>query len=344
MTAPAKTPDIDDLARAIGAAWRRGVEAILETGGLLAEARAALADDDWVALTARLPFGPAHARRLVRIGRCDWLRTHVCALPSDIETLDKLVALSDERRAELIADDAIHPAMARGALDTLVKQEARAAKERDLGASTRAANRAFGAASGFNIYNVIYADPPWKEVVYSDATGRNKSPANHYPLMETAAIAAMPVPSIAHADCALFLWARVPMTEDAHEVMAAWGFAFKSEFVWVKPKISTGYWNRNRHEKLLVGTRGNIPAPAQGTQVESVFKDCTFASGVARGKPHLGAHSEKPLEARRMIERYYPSLPKIELFARPGVGQGRPGQREEAPAAAAGWDLWGNQV
>ncbi len=35
-------------------------------------------------LAARLPFGPAHARRLVRIGNCFWLRTHVCALPSDI--------------------------------------------------------------------------------------------------------------------------------------------------------------------------------------------------------------------------------------------------------------------
>ncbi len=35
-------------------------------------------------LAARLRFGPAHARRLVRIGNWVWLRTHVCALPSDI--------------------------------------------------------------------------------------------------------------------------------------------------------------------------------------------------------------------------------------------------------------------
>ncbi len=42
---------------------------------------------DWLVttLTERLPFGPAHARRLVWIRNCEWLRPHVGALPSDIE-------------------------------------------------------------------------------------------------------------------------------------------------------------------------------------------------------------------------------------------------------------------
>ena len=51
--------------------------------------------------------------------------------------------------------------------------------------------------------------------------------------------------------------------------MAAWGFTYKTHFVWVKDKIGTGYWNRNKHELLLVGTRGDVPAPAMGTQFES---------------------------------------------------------------------------
>ena len=148
--------------------------AILETGRLLAEARAALGDDDWAALTARLPFGPAHARRLVRIGQCDWLRTHVCALPSDIETLDKLAAVSEEKRAELLARDAIHPAMARGDLDTFVKQEKRAAKERELGAATEAGKESWGHKK----YNVIYADPPWRLEPYSRERGLNKAADN----------------------------------------------------------------------------------------------------------------------------------------------------------------------
>ena len=56
----------------------------------MVEARAALGDDDWAALLVNLPFGPHHARRLVKIGADPRLRTHVSALPSDIETLNRL--------------------------------------------------------------------------------------------------------------------------------------------------------------------------------------------------------------------------------------------------------------
>ena len=40
--------------------------------------------------------------------------------------------------------------------------------------------------------------------------------------------------------------------------------------------------------------------------------------------------SRKPDEAYKLIESYFPTLPKIELFAR---GEARPG-----------WDVWGNEV
>jgi N6-adenosine-specific RNA methylase IME4 len=40
-------------------------------------------------------------------------------------------------------------------------------------------------------------------------------------------------------------------------------------------------------------------------------------------------HSRKPDEAYALIERMYPDLPKIELFAR---------------ARRPGWDVWGNQA
>ena len=44
--------------------------------------------------------------------------------------------------------------------------------------------------------------------------------------------------------------------------MAAWDFEYRSNVVWAKNRIGTGYWFRNKHEILLVGVRGNIPAPA----------------------------------------------------------------------------------
>ena len=72
----------------------------------------------------------------MRIGASARLCTHVYALPSDIEILDKLAALSSERRDDLLAADAIHPGMARGDLDILSKAEARAAKECELAVCT----------------------------------------------------------------------------------------------------------------------------------------------------------------------------------------------------------------
>jgi N6-adenosine-specific RNA methylase IME4 len=75
-----------------------------------------------------------------------------------------------------------------------------------------------------------------------------------------------------------------------------------------KDRVGTGYWFRNAHELLLVGTRGNIPAPAMGTQ----FTSCIEAP--------VGEHSAKPELFLTMMEAYFPTLPKIELnaAARPG--------------------------
>jgi N6-adenosine-specific RNA methylase IME4 len=89
---------------------------------------------------------------------------------------------------------------------------------------------------------------------------------NHYPTSVTEVIAARPVAEIAAKDCVLFLWAAVPMLPHALAVMAAWGFDYRSHFVWAKDRIGTGYWNRNKHELLLVGVEGDIPAPAMGEQ------------------------------------------------------------------------------
>jgi N6-adenosine-specific RNA methylase IME4 len=106
------------------------------------------------------------------------------------------------------------------------------------------------------------------------------------------------------------------MMPQAFEVMAAWGFTYKSQFVWAKNRMGTGYWNRNKHELLLIGTRGHIPAPAMGTQAASLIE------------APVGRHSEKPAVFYEIIERHFPTLPKIELHARGAV-------------ARPGWDVWG---
>jgi N6-adenosine-specific RNA methylase IME4 len=80
------------------------------------------------------------------------------------------------------------------------------------------------------------------------------------------------VPSIAAGDCVLFLWATAPMEAQAHEVMTAWGFTYVTQVIWDKNADGHGYWFINRHETLLVGKKGKVPAPAPGTQQRSVIK------------------------------------------------------------------------
>jgi hypothetical protein len=163
-------------------------------------------------------------------------------------------------------------------------------------------------------YNVIYADPPWKFEVYNEDTGSDRSADNHYPTMALDDIMALPVP--AADDCVLFLWATSPMLQEALDVMDAWGFTYKSHIIWVKDRIGTGYWARNKHELLLIGTRGDIPAPSMGTQPPSVIE------------APVGKHSEKPTAFAEMIEGLFETLPKIELFCR---------------SPRPGWDVAGNE-
>ena len=167
-------------------------------------------------------------------------------------------------------------------------------------------------------YGVIVADPEWRFEPYSRETGMDRAADNHYPTSATEIIAERDVPSIAADDCVLFLWATVPMLDDAMDVLKAWGFKYKSHAIWDKVHIGTGYWFRNRHELLLVGTKGDVPAPAMGDQFASVMT-------IARKE-----HSAKPEQFLELIEQYFPNLPKIELNRR---GAPRPG-----------WDAWGNET
>jgi N6-adenosine-specific RNA methylase IME4/ParB-like chromosome segregation protein Spo0J len=164
-------------------------------------------------------------------------------------------------------------------------------------------------------FPVIYADPPWRP---SEGTSSpNREIENQYPTMTTEAICALPVSALATEAAVLFLWSRAPNLPEALQVMAAWGFEYATSMVWVKHAIGTGYWVRNRHELLLIGSRGGMPHPAPSTRPDSVIE-----------APRR-EHSRKPDEAYALIEQMYPELPKIELFAR----QTRPG-----------WQVWGNQV
>lgn len=193
---------------------------------------------------------------------------------------------------------------------TRVKQVKRDAREIELGAKQ--------SALPAGKFGVILADPEWRFEPWSRETGLDRSADNHYPTSATEVIAARDVPSIAADDCVLFLWATAPMLPHALLVIAAWGFNYRSHCIWQKDRIGTGYWFRNAHELLLVGVKGNIPAPAPGTQWPSVIEG------------RVTKHSAKPYRFIEMIEQYFPTLPKIELNRR--------------GPARDGWAAWGNEA
>ena len=96
----------------------------------------------------------------------------------------------------------------------------------------------------------------------------------------------------------------------------AWGFDYRSNIVWDKVIFGMGHYARIQHEHLLIGIKSR-PGTAAVHNLSSVIRE-------RRGK-----HSVKPDAAYEIIERMYPAVPKIELFARNGRD---------------GWVSWGNQV
>ena len=66
-------------------------------------------------------------------------------------------------------------------------------------------------------------------------------------------IKAVPVPAAEY--CVLFLWATMPRLPFAVEVMAAWGFGYRTAIVWIKDRAGTGYWSRGQCELLLIQAR-----------------------------------------------------------------------------------------
>jgi N6-adenosine-specific RNA methylase IME4 len=163
-------------------------------------------------------------------------------------------------------------------------------------------------------YRIIYADPPWK---YGNAMPDYVTePQDYYLLMDTADICAMPVKDLTEDDAVLFLWSTSPHLPEALEVIKAWGFNYKTTFIWDKVKHNMGHYNSVRHEILLVCTKG-----ACTPDVKKLFDSVV---SIERTE-----HSKKPEYFREIIETLYTYGNKIELFSR---------------SAPDGWDVFGNQA
>lgn len=186
-------------------------------------------------------------------------------------------------------------------------------------------------------YRTIVADPPWPQkagapfdTAYDPATKRvvrlNPATASRpmaYPPMTVEAIKALPVRTLAAADCQLYLWATNKSLPAAFDVMGAWGFRYSTTIVWAKKLMGGGLggtW-RVSTEFVLLGCRGRMDA--QGVMPGTWYP--WRRPYDARGKP-IG--SAKPPEFLAAVEAVS-AAPRVELFAR---------------TARDGWDHWGNEL
>lgn len=169
-------------------------------------------------------------------------------------------------------------------------------------------------------YRVIYADPPWQYSDKKHIDGYWETGAeDHYPTMATQDICALNVRDLAADDSVLFCWATFPLLPDALKVIAAWGFTYKTGFVWAKGRPNIGNYHRADAELLLLATKGS-GVPDEGfvrtSQVHEITRE--------------GRHSEKPEYFRELIDQMYKTGPRIELFRR--------------GSAPGDWKVWGNEA
>lgn len=174
------------------------------------------------------------------------------------------------------------------------------------------------------MYRVIYADPPWS---YRESTpwadGSHTPAEQHYPAMSMEELCQLPVEAHALPDAVLFMWVTASMLLEypgPREIITAWGFDPKTQYVWDKVHGRPGNYSFVKHELLVVAGRGSA---TPDIAIEAASHDSVQT--IRRE----GEHSEKPEHFRKLIEQLYPRGPYLELFARRPV---------------EGWSTFGNDA
>lgn len=173
-------------------------------------------------------------------------------------------------------------------------------------------------------FSCILADPPWQ---FQNKTGKvapEHKRLNRYGTMTLDDIKALPVRDIAADTAHLYLWVPNALLPEGLEVMKAWGFEYKTNFIWHKVRKDgepdgrgVGFYFRNTTELVLFGVRGkNARTLAPGRRQVNILKTMKRE------------HSRKPDEFYDIVEACSPG-PFLEMFAR---------------GTRPGWASWGNQA
>ena len=171
-------------------------------------------------------------------------------------------------------------------------------------------------------YGTILADPPWR---FANRTGKvapEHRRLSRYDTMTQAEICSLPIADAAAPASHLYLWCPNALLAEGLEVMAAWGFKYKTNLVWHKVRKDggsdgrgVGFYFRNVTELVLFGVRGSLRTAAPGRRQVNLLAT------------RKREHSRKPEELYPIIEACSPG-PFLELFAR---------------YPQPGWAVWGDE-
>src|SRR5262249_18842916 len=89
-------------------------------------------------------------------------------------------------------------------------------------------------------FGTILADPPWQFMTRRGKMAPDHRRLTRYPTMKLEEIAALPVGRLAAEKSHLYLWVPNALLREGLEVMAAWGFTYKSNIVWYKIRKDGG--------------------------------------------------------------------------------------------------------
>ena len=172
-------------------------------------------------------------------------------------------------------------------------------------------------------WGTVLADPPWRFVNRTGKVAPEHRRLNRYDTMTVEEIAAIPVASVMAEKSHCYLWVPNALLREGLEVLAGWGFTYKTNLVWHKVRKDggsdgrgVGFYFRNVTELVLFGVRGSLRTLQPGR---------TQTNLVATRKRE---HSRKPDELYDIIEACSPG-PFLELFAR---------------YPQEGWHVWGDEA
>lgn len=174
-------------------------------------------------------------------------------------------------------------------------------------------------------YNLIYADPPWRQSKGGKKAVRKNSSgtALDYPtcsLDEIKAHLKAATDISAGGGTILFLWTIDKYLFEAQQIAESLGYKLHARMIWDKVTgIPAAFTVRFGHEYLLYMYKDKLTpvAKEERGKIHTVFRE------------QVTKHSKKPQIAYEIIERLYPGLNKLEMYAR---------------NTRDGWDSWGNEL